>query len=212
MAKTRALMTETERERLAGLADVEDIKVYQAKSRVRRRITEEFDFDVQILAENHPDLFEELVEVVEAEKQRYRSSADSEPPDRREEPAEPDTTHDTRAETAETSDPRTDELRDRMEEELANHHVPGRADSVEEKRREALRWAWDYLRAQDEPLQSREWGGAVQSEFGDDPDFKYAGESRWEGYQFWDNCGNEVLPDLPGVVKGGDGWRIDEVE
>lgn len=64
MAKTRALITDTERERLAGMADVEDIKVYQAKSRVRRRIQEELTFDVEILAENHPDLLKELREVV----------------------------------------------------------------------------------------------------------------------------------------------------
>lgn len=57
-------MTDTERERLAGLADVEDIKVYQAKSRVRRRIEEELTFDVEILAEHHPDLFDELRDVV----------------------------------------------------------------------------------------------------------------------------------------------------
>lgn len=64
MAKTRALMTDTERERLAGLADVEQIKVYQAKSRVRRRIEEELTFDVEILEERHPDLLDEIREVV----------------------------------------------------------------------------------------------------------------------------------------------------
>jgi len=64
MAKTRALITDTERERLAGLADVDDIKVYQAKSRVRRRIQEELTFDVEILEEHHPELLEELRTVV----------------------------------------------------------------------------------------------------------------------------------------------------
>jgi len=70
MAKTRALLTDTERERLAGLADVEDIKIYQAKSRVRRRIEEELTFDVEILREHHPELFAELCEVVERERER----------------------------------------------------------------------------------------------------------------------------------------------
>jgi len=166
-------------------------------------------YDRKERGESYEDVVWRLIERADAAE----STSDSEAPQPREEPPEPNTTRDTR-ETTEASpeqDP-DDDLRERMVEELANHYVPGRLDSVEEKRREVLRWAWDYLRAQDEPLQTREWGGAVQAEFGDDPDFKYAGEARWEGYQFWDNCGNEVLPDLPGVVKGGDGWRIDEVE
>jgi hypothetical protein len=64
MAKTRALMTDTERERIAGVEDVEDIKKYQAISRVRRRIEDELTEDIEILEEHHKGLLDELREVV----------------------------------------------------------------------------------------------------------------------------------------------------
>ncbi|GAD52014.1 hypothetical protein MBEHAL_0774 [Halarchaeum acidiphilum MH1-52-1] len=64
MAKSRALITDTERERLSGNADVDDHKRYQAVSRVRRRIQNELPEDVALLAEHRPDLLEELRDVV----------------------------------------------------------------------------------------------------------------------------------------------------
>ena len=64
MAKTRALMTQTERDRIAGVEDVEDIKRYQAITRVRRRIEDELTEDIRILEENHEGLLDELREVV----------------------------------------------------------------------------------------------------------------------------------------------------
>lgn len=64
MAKTRALMTETERERIAGEVDVEAVKRYQAVSRVRSRIDDELRKDVKILRNHHPELLDELREVV----------------------------------------------------------------------------------------------------------------------------------------------------
>jgi len=62
MAKTRALLTETEREQIAG--DHGDQRRYQATSRVRRRIEEELSRDIAVLEEHHPDLLEELREAV----------------------------------------------------------------------------------------------------------------------------------------------------
>jgi len=62
MAKSRALLTETEREQIAG--EHGDNRRYQATSRVRRRINEELIDDVELLEENHPDLLDELREVV----------------------------------------------------------------------------------------------------------------------------------------------------
>lgn len=62
MAKTRALLTETEREQIAG--EHGDTRKYQATSRVRGRIQEELKSDVEVLKEHHPDLLEELREVV----------------------------------------------------------------------------------------------------------------------------------------------------
>jgi hypothetical protein len=62
MAKTRALLTDTEREQIAG--EHGDSRKYQAASRIRRRIEEELTTDVEVLRENHPDLYDELCEVV----------------------------------------------------------------------------------------------------------------------------------------------------
>ncbi|MDL0129058.1 hypothetical protein [Halobacterium salinarum] len=62
MAKTRALLTDTEREQIAG--EHGDNRKYQAASRIRRRIDEELTTDVEVLQEQHPQLLEELREVV----------------------------------------------------------------------------------------------------------------------------------------------------
>lgn len=58
MAKTRALITETEREQIKGKHG--DERRYQATSRVRRRIHEEMVKDVAVLKEHHPELLDEL--------------------------------------------------------------------------------------------------------------------------------------------------------
>jgi len=62
MAKTRALLTDTEREQITG--EHGDSRKYQAASRIRSRISEELTTDVEVLREHHPDLYEELREVV----------------------------------------------------------------------------------------------------------------------------------------------------
>lgn len=62
MAKSRALLTETEREQIAG--EHGDERKYQATSRVRRRIEEELTEDIEVLKEHHPDLLNELRDVV----------------------------------------------------------------------------------------------------------------------------------------------------
>lgn len=63
VSKYRAIMTTADRERISGEANVPDEKRYQAIHRVRSRI-EELEKDVDVLAEHHPDLLEELREVV----------------------------------------------------------------------------------------------------------------------------------------------------
>lgn len=62
MARTRALLTERDRELLAD----EDggNRRYQAISEIRSRINEELSTDVELLKENHPELLEELRETV----------------------------------------------------------------------------------------------------------------------------------------------------
>ena len=60
----RALLTDRERELIEGDDDADDDLRYQAVSRVRRKIEDELTEDVTVLRENHPELYEELREVV----------------------------------------------------------------------------------------------------------------------------------------------------
>jgi hypothetical protein len=62
MARSRAMLTEREREQIAG--EHGDDRKYQATSRARRRINEELTTDVEILEEHHPQLLSELRAVV----------------------------------------------------------------------------------------------------------------------------------------------------
>jgi hypothetical protein len=75
MAKTRALLTETEREQIAG--EHGDDRRYQAVSRIRSRINDELTTDVEILREHHPDLYEDLQEVT-CEPERNTTSSGGE--------------------------------------------------------------------------------------------------------------------------------------
>ncbi len=62
MAQSRALITETEREHIEGKHG--DRRKYEAVSRVRARINDELTVDVDLLREDHPELLDELREVV----------------------------------------------------------------------------------------------------------------------------------------------------
>lgn len=64
MGRYRALMTETDREYIGGEGDPTDEQVDQAVYRVRQRIREELVQDMAILAENRPEILEELREEV----------------------------------------------------------------------------------------------------------------------------------------------------
>lgn len=64
MARTRALLTETDRRQIANEEDVAENKRYQAISRVRNRIQDELPKDVEVLREHHPELYDELRAVV----------------------------------------------------------------------------------------------------------------------------------------------------
>jgi hypothetical protein len=63
MARTRALMTKTERQYIARSVEVSDSKRYQAISRVRDRL-ESLEADVETLEEHHPDLLADVREVI----------------------------------------------------------------------------------------------------------------------------------------------------
>lgn len=62
MARGRALITEYEREAMAG--EHGDQPRYEARSRFRSRIQENLTNDIGFLAEEEPDLLEELRETV----------------------------------------------------------------------------------------------------------------------------------------------------
>ncbi len=62
MARTRALLTERDRELLAD--EEGGNRRYQAISEIRSRINEELSTDVAVLKETHPELLKELREVV----------------------------------------------------------------------------------------------------------------------------------------------------
>lgn len=62
MARSRALMTETDREWIAK--DSDENRRYQVISEVRNRINDELSKDVEVLAKHHPELLEELRTVV----------------------------------------------------------------------------------------------------------------------------------------------------
>jgi len=64
MARTRALLTETDRRQIANKEEVPENKRYQAISRVRNRIQEELPEDVEVLRKHHPELYDELRKIV----------------------------------------------------------------------------------------------------------------------------------------------------
>lgn len=63
MARGRGLITEAEREHIAGERD-SDQRRYEAVSRVRARINEELTTEVALLEEHNPGLLEDLRDVV----------------------------------------------------------------------------------------------------------------------------------------------------
>ncbi|AGB17398.1 hypothetical protein Halru_2827 [Halovivax ruber XH-70] len=64
MGRYRAIMTDTDREYITGEGDPSESQRLQSISRVRSRINDELVKDIEVLEEHHPDLLEELREVV----------------------------------------------------------------------------------------------------------------------------------------------------
>ncbi len=62
MAQSRALITEKEREHIAGKNG--NRRRYEAVSRVRARMNDELIDDLEVLEEHHPQLLEELRAIV----------------------------------------------------------------------------------------------------------------------------------------------------
>ena len=64
MGRYRAIMTDTDREYISGEGDASESQRMQSVSRVRSRINDELTSDIEILEEHHPELLEELRNVV----------------------------------------------------------------------------------------------------------------------------------------------------
>lgn len=64
MGRYRAIMTETDREYIAGEGEPTDRQVDQSVYRVRLRISEELSRDIDVLEKHRPDLLNELRSVV----------------------------------------------------------------------------------------------------------------------------------------------------
>ena len=103
-------------------------------------------------------------------------------------------------------------LTDQMNEKLDELHVPGRKPAVERTRRDAIAYAWEYLREHGEATSS-EIANATFGEFFDDDHLGYSASSRYPGYQLWDSTVRDRLVELPGVEAPGPRgsvYRFDE--
>ena len=68
MTEERSLFTDREREILSGEADVSDNYRYKVESVARRRVRN-IEEDVEVLSKNHPEILEELQEIVCSEEE-----------------------------------------------------------------------------------------------------------------------------------------------
>ncbi|QCW03581.1 hypothetical protein [Natrinema pallidum] len=64
MGRYRAIMTDTDREYISGEGNPSESQRLQSISRVRSRINDELATDIEVLEEHHPELLEELRDVV----------------------------------------------------------------------------------------------------------------------------------------------------
>jgi hypothetical protein len=177
MAKTRALMTQTERDRIAGVEDVEDIKRYQAITRVRGRIEDELTEDIRILEENHEGLLAELREVVCTQDER-----DTETPPQVEENTGVHSQQPTRSPVQEA---RGDAERALEEKGLSD------------TKKDAVLAAWEHLRSRESSQKS-----VFIKEVYPDHHAGYADrELKNPEHAWWKNVIDEHLPDLPNVEK-----------
>lgn len=64
MGRYRAIMTDTDREYISGEGNPSESQRAQSVSRVRSRIKDELATDIEVLEQHHPELLEELHEVV----------------------------------------------------------------------------------------------------------------------------------------------------
>ncbi|MFC7046238.1 hypothetical protein ACFQH6_13180 [Halobacteriaceae archaeon GCM10025711] len=63
----QALLSDRERDILAGDADVDDAEAHRAESRVERRVTDRLEDDLSLLREHRPALYDHVRELVQEE-------------------------------------------------------------------------------------------------------------------------------------------------
>lgn len=192
MTRRRALLTDRERELIAD-EDAESQR-YVAISRVRTKIEDELPGDLRILKKHHPDLLEELREVVCEDVE-----TDTSPP------TAPDTTPETASERSEPVDT-TEEPQQTAGEQADADSV----DALDEALREYLE-ANDYspktphgrdlvtdvfrLLRQDGPMKT----GDLQDELYPNYDeYWSSGRTMW-------NAIDRYLEEIPGIEKAGYG-------
>lgn len=191
----RALLTDSEREAISNPDSREN--PYVAVSRVRKKINEELSTDVEVLREHHPDLFDELREVVcgdTAQNAGGRRSRGHDPKG-------------TRAENTTSPPAETHDRRDAAKETLRQLGLPG-SGSKYETRIDAVLSFYDYLR---EHEGDRVTKGELK-EFADESDID-PGYTSFDS--LWSNWvkGNSdqgrpknTLTYLPGVEMDGDDY------
>jgi len=89
-----------------------------------------------------------------------------------------------------------DSVRAQAEQRIDDMDIPG-SGAVQRNRRDALLWAWDYLR-QEEKAQSSQIANATYGAFWD-RDLDYGVQSQYPGRGLWQLCLRDRLRELPGV-------------
>ena len=143
MAETRALLTDHEREALAG--DVEDDRArYEAASRVRSRVSDRLPDDLATLAEHYPDIFADVVGAVDAVDVEHDDQEASDEPARAPTDSAP---VDVDAEAGSSEPPAAAGV------EWRALDLPGDGATLEQ-RQDAVRELYDYLRHEGESTAS----------------------------------------------------------
>jgi len=177
----RALLTEREREILAGEADVTENYRYSVESRVRTRLRDRLKNDVDILRTNYPEIFDDLIYPVVCQPDSEESDQWG------------------GGETDETASPDTAD-RPAVDRARLLDELPGSGELAERRADEILKM-WDHL---------REHGTAEKSDFLGVVDVEATGydgsESVWSNMV----KGRDTLRALPGVETPATGktkWR-----
>jgi hypothetical protein len=182
-------MTDTDREYISAGENVDSHKRYQAISRVRNRITEELATDVELLREHHPDLLEELRDVVCEEPTIERNQVGRDPS----EPAD------------EAPREQTDPVREAAGKAVDQHWVQsweGRRDEAVE----ALIGLYEELKTLPDGQQKSDFLELYSQYQGPYPEDEYPNAGTKKG-GWYRKFVSECLEEMPGVERYGQNGR-----